>query len=72
VQQEGDRSYVFRVVADGKGGGDKVEEVPVVLGTRQAGKVEIRSGLRAGDRIVVDGTVKLRPGSRIVEAGATP
>jgi membrane fusion protein (multidrug efflux system) len=69
VQQEGDRSYVFRVAGGGKG--DTVEEVPVVIGTRQAGKVEIRSGLRAGDRIVVEGTVKLRPGSHVVEAGTT-
>lgn len=65
VQQEGDQSFVFRVVA-----GDKVEQVPVTLGTRRAGEVEIASGIRAGDRIVVEGTVKLRQGSRIVEAGA--
>jgi membrane fusion protein (multidrug efflux system) len=64
VQQEGDQSSVFRVVA-----GDKVEQVPVQLGTRRAGKVEIVSGIRAGDRIVLEGTVKLRPGSRVVEAG---
>ncbi|HET6435066.1 MAG TPA: efflux transporter periplasmic adaptor subunit, partial [Xanthomonadaceae bacterium] len=30
----------------------------------------ILEGLRAGDRIVVDGTGKLRPGAKIVEAAA--
>jgi membrane fusion protein (multidrug efflux system) len=64
VQQEGAQSTVFRVVPGGK-----VEIVPVVLGSRRDGKVEVTSGLKAGDRIVVEGTVKLRAGSRIVEAG---
>jgi membrane fusion protein (multidrug efflux system) len=65
VQQEGEHSSVFRVEA-----GDKVAQVPVTLGTRRDGKVEIASGLKPGDRVVVEGTVKLRAGSRIVEAGA--
>ena len=64
VQQEAEHSAVFRVVA-----GDKVEQAPVNLGTRAGGQVEIASGLKPGDRIVVEGTVKLHPGDRIVEAG---
>jgi membrane fusion protein, multidrug efflux system len=64
VQQEAEQSYVFRV-----GPGDTVEQVPIKLGTRREGAVEVVSGLRAGDRIVVEGTVKLHAGSRIVEAG---
>jgi membrane fusion protein (multidrug efflux system) len=63
VQQEAEQSSVFRVDADGK-----VEQVPVKLGTRRAGLVEVVSGLKAGDRVVVEGTVKLHPGSRVVEA----
>ena len=66
VQQEAEQSSVFRVGADGK-----VEQVPVKLGTRRQGVVEVISGLKAGDRIVVEGTVKLHPGSRVVEAGKT-
>jgi membrane fusion protein (multidrug efflux system) len=66
VQQEGDHSSVFRVEA-----GDKVAQVPVTLGTRRDGKVEVVTGLRPGDRVVVEGTVKLRDGSRIVESAAT-
>jgi len=30
----------------------------------------VRSGLKPGDRVVVEGTVKLHPGDRIVEAAA--
>ncbi|MFT3897963.1 MAG: efflux RND transporter periplasmic adaptor subunit [Thermomonas sp.] len=63
VQQEGTQAGVFRV-----GAGDKVELVPVQLGSRNAGKVEIASGLKAGDRVVVEGIVKLHDGSSIVEA----
>jgi membrane fusion protein, multidrug efflux system len=64
VQQEAEQGYVFRV-----GAGDTVEQVPVTLGARQRGQVEVVSGLKAGDRVVVEGTVKLHAGSRIVEAG---
>ena len=58
---------MFRV-----GAGDKVERVPVKLGTRQRGQVEVVSGLKSGDRVVVEGTVKLHAGSRIVETGSAP
>ena len=64
VQQEGDQAYVFRVT------GGKADKVPIKLGSRHQGEVEVVSGLEAGDRIVVEGTVKLHPGSRVVEAKA--
>jgi membrane fusion protein (multidrug efflux system) len=63
VQQEAEQSSVFRIV------GDTARLVPVTLGARQQGTVEIVSGLRAGDRVVVEGTVKLRDGSRVTIAG---
>ncbi len=65
VTQVGRDSYVYRV-----GNGDAVEQVKVGLGSRSAGKVEIVEGLATGDRVVVDGTGKLKPGDRISEAGA--
>jgi membrane fusion protein (multidrug efflux system) len=65
VTQVGRDSFVFRV--DGKG---SVEQVKVVAASRRDGKVEIVEGVAIGDRIVVDGTGKLRPGNTIVEAGA--
>jgi len=67
VQQEAEQGYVFRV-----GGNGTVAQVPVKLGARHEGRVEIVSGIAPGDRIVVEGTVKLHGGSRIVEAGKAP
>lgn len=65
IVQVGQTSFAWRVRADGT-----VEQARVTLGTRADGKVEILSGLEAGDRIVVDGTGKLRPGAKVADAGA--
>lgn len=65
VIQVAQDAHVFRVKADGT-----VEQVGVELGQRRGGEVEVVGGLAAGDRIVVDGTVKLRDGARVVEANA--
>ncbi|MFT4257174.1 MAG: efflux RND transporter periplasmic adaptor subunit [Pseudoxanthomonas sp.] len=65
VQQYGETSSVFRVEAD-----DKVRLVPVKLGARRYGEVEVVSGLKAGERIVVEGTVKLRDGLKIDDVTA--
>lgn len=67
LQQVGQQAFLFRVGAD-----DKVEQVPVTIGARRPGAVEILDGVKAGDRVVVEGTVKLHPGSKIVEATADP
>lgn len=50
-------SFVWRVTADGT-----AARVPVEVGTRQAGQVEILAGIGAGDRIVAAGTNKVAPG----------
>jgi len=63
IVQVGTDSFVFRVGADGK-----AERVPVQVGARTGGRAEIREGLASGDRIVVDGTGKLRPGMAVSEA----
>jgi membrane fusion protein (multidrug efflux system) len=60
VVQVGNSSYVFRVGAD-----DVAERADVRIGSRRAGRAEVVSGLKAGDRVVVDGTGKLRPGQKI-------
>ena len=60
--QVGRDSFVYRVKAD-----HSVEQAKVEVGGRSAGKAEVTRGLQAGDRIVVDGTGKLRVGSKIVE-----
>lgn len=65
IIQIGRDSYVYRV-----GKGDAVEQVKVGVAARRDGKAEIVEGLAVGDRVVVDGTGKLKPGDRISEAGA--
>lgn len=68
VLQTGAQSFVYRVGAE-----QRAELVPVRLGSRERGRVEIIEGLAVGERIVVDGAVKLRPGLPIREAEpATP
>lgn len=65
VTQIGRDSFVYRVKAD-----DSVEQVKVTVAARRDGKVEIAEGLASGDRIVVEGTGKLRPGGKISEGSA--
>ena len=67
VVQVGRDSFVYRVKADGS-----VEQAPVTAGVRRDGQVEIVKGVAAGDRIVVDGTGKLRPGVKVADAAPQP
>ncbi len=63
VVQVGRDTFVWRVKQD-----DTVERATVQVGARRAGQVEIVAGIEPGDRIVVDGTGKLRPAMSISEA----
>lgn len=63
VVQVGRDSFVYRVKADGS-----VEQAPITAGVRRDGRVEILKGVAAGDRIVIDGTGKLRPGVKVADA----
>jgi membrane fusion protein (multidrug efflux system) len=58
LQPEG--TFVWRIAGD-----DEAERVPVEIGARQPGRVEVRAGLRAGDRVVVAGTHKVRAGEKV-------
>ena len=42
----------------------------VVVGGRVPGKVMLKDGLKAGERIVTEGVGKLQAGSRVAEGGA--
>lgn len=64
VVQVGRDSFVYRVKDDGS-----VERADVRTGERRDGKVEIVDGLAAGERVVVDGTGKLRPGLKVRDGG---
>lgn len=59
-----DRQYVYLVSAD-----KKSERREVKIGVRQPGFVEIVSGLKTGEKVVVEGTLKLRPDSTVRIAG---
>jgi multidrug efflux system membrane fusion protein len=52
-----DKKFVFVVGAD-----NKVEYRPVQLGANAEGLRVVESGLKAGDRIVVNGLQRVRPG----------
>lgn len=67
LQQIGSESFVYRVTLDGK-----AEKTIVKPGSRSFGFVEIAQGLKAGDRIVVEGTSKLRPGQSVKEFNSEP
>jgi membrane fusion protein (multidrug efflux system) len=55
-----DGTFVWRIDAE-----DKAERVAVELGAREPGRIEIRAGLAAGDRIVTAGTHKVRIGAKV-------
>jgi membrane fusion protein, multidrug efflux system len=56
---EAERQYVF-VVAD-----NKAQRREVRIGARRPGSVEVLSGLVAGDRVIVEGTQKVRDGAPV-------
>ncbi len=67
VVQVGRDSFVYRVKAD-----DSVEQIKVTIAARSDGRAEIAEGVAIGDRIVVEGTGKLRPGAKVSEGGGKP
>jgi len=46
--------------------GDSVIQRKVQLGSKVADKIVVREGLKAGDKSVMEGTQKLRPGSKVL------
>lgn len=65
VVQVGTEAFVYRVTKEGT-----AERATVQLGARRRGEVEIAAGLAAGDRIVTEGSNKLREGARVADAPA--
>lgn len=51
---------------------DTAKLVPVTTGVREADSIEITDGLHPGDRVVVEGLVKLRPGATVSVAEFAP
>lgn len=69
VQQGGQGRFVYVVGAD-----SKVEARPVELEGWSGAEWLVATGLAAGERVVVDGALKVRPGAevKVVEAAAAP
>ncbi len=67
VVAEGDQAFVYRVGAD-----STVARVPVTLGAREASRVEVSSGLSAGDRVVRAGHQKIYPGAKVMPVSSLP
>jgi membrane fusion protein (multidrug efflux system) len=63
LMQAGAQSSVYVVEA-----GDVARRVSVDIGQRQPGTIEVISGLKAGDRVVVQGQLGLRDGASVREA----
>ena len=66
VQQVGTETFVWRVKADGT-----VEKADVEVGGRVPGKAMLKSGVKAGERIVVEGTGKVQAGSKVADGSTT-
>jgi multidrug efflux pump subunit AcrA (membrane-fusion protein) len=49
--------------------GDKAVEVPVVLGRQMGDQIEIKQGLKAGDKVIASVDEKIRPGTRVAVKG---
>ena len=69
IQVEGDQAYVF-VIGPGQAGGQAAKKQAVDVGVTQDGFVEIRGGLKAGQRIVADGLNRIQDGQAVRASGA--
>ncbi len=67
VQFEGDQAYVFVIAARGEGQAARKQAIDT--GVSQDGFVEIRGGLKAGDRIVADGLNRIQDGQPVRVGG---
>ena len=56
----GDRLSIYTVDAE-----QKAQLKPVTIGVRMAGLVEVTSGLKGGERVIVEGLQKVRPGGDV-------
>ncbi|MFM6190951.1 efflux RND transporter periplasmic adaptor subunit [Planktothrix sp.] len=74
ISRIGDQSFVFIAQEQTEGGKTQLvaKQQPVKLGSIQGQSFEVLSGLKAGEKIVTDGVVKLRNGTPIAEQKQQP
>ena len=66
IWPQGEQKMVYVVVAD------TAKLVPVTLGARQPGLVEVTSGIKDGDEVVVAGQMKLFDGAKVAPRASQP
>jgi membrane fusion protein (multidrug efflux system) len=60
IVPQGNDKFVYRITPE-----NTVTLVPVTLGVRKDGRVEVLTGLSAGDQVVTSGQIKLREGAPV-------
>lgn len=65
IVPEGQRFFVFTIAKDDKGG-DIARKIPVEIGTRRPGEVEILQGLEVGTPVITHGTLKVNDASPVL------
>ncbi len=66
---KGDQKSVYVLGETNKDGLTSVESRPVTVGARRPGYVEVLTGLKEGEKIVVDGVIKIMPGGKVKIVG---
>ncbi len=67
VQRGADGLFVYVIKPD-----DTVEKRAITLGPTMAGTSVVASGLKLGERVVVDGQLKLTPGAKVAVTASPP
>jgi len=70
VQFEGDQAFVFVIAARGEGQAARKQAIDT--GVSQDGFVEVRGGLKVGDRVVADGLNRIQDGQPLRVGGGRP
>jgi membrane fusion protein (multidrug efflux system) len=63
IQPLGPENFVF--LAENEGGKLVARQHKIQIGLRQGGNVEVLSGLKAGDRIITEGAIRVREGAEV-------
>jgi membrane fusion protein (multidrug efflux system) len=63
ILNEGDQAFVYVITPRGEG--NVARKAPVALGVNEGGFVELREGVKAGDKLVADGLNRLQDGQQV-------
>ena len=60
IMYEGSKKFVYKIIEN-----NIIKKTEIEIGVRNNGKLEILSGLNAGDKIIAEGLTKVRPGMKV-------